>query len=293
MAGVKRGLREYMQHEDAVPHLAPWRALVLYLVVGLLWFGAGDAIMPQLVQDRALYLLLQQGQDYVFVLLSGCYAAWLVLRTMRAEARRSADRQALEASEEKLRLALDGSGSGMWDWDMAQRRHTFSQGVAKLMRYEGCNFSAEFRFKPRIHPDDRAMVGQAAQATLEQGVPFVVTARVLCFDGAYRWFEARGTRHLDDRGQPVTVEVTTQPDGTYAAPSLRPGPYTVTQPNQPVNSANGITTPGSAGGTATTPATTPSAIAPISLTMPGSSSAAVAGARSEGIRTGLRWGPSG
>ncbi|MBB2776372.1 UNVERIFIED_ORG: diguanylate cyclase (GGDEF)-like protein/PAS domain S-box-containing protein [Comamonas terrigena] len=192
-----------MQHEDAVPHLAPWRALVLYLVVGLLWFGAGDAIMPQLVQDRELYLLLQQGQDYVFVLLSGCYAAWLVLRTMRAEARRSADRQALEASEEKLRLALDGSGSGMWDWDMAHRRHTFSQGMAKMMRYEGSNFSAEFRFRPRIHSDDLAMVGQAAQATLKQGVPFVVTARVLCFDGAYRWFEARGTRHLNERGQPV------------------------------------------------------------------------------------------
>ena len=76
----------------------------------------------------------------------------------------------------------------------------------------------------------------------------------------------------DDRGQPVTVEVTTQPDGTYSAPSLRPGTYTVTQPNQPDNSANGITTPGSAGGTATGPATTPSAITPISLTTPGDSS---------------------
>lgn len=76
----------------------------------------------------------------------------------------------------------------------------------------------------------------------------------------------------DDRGQPVTVEVTTQPDGSYIAPSLRPGTYTVTQPNQPANTANGITTPGTAGGTATTPATTPSAISTISLTTPGGSS---------------------
>ncbi|MCZ8318952.1 MAG: SpaA isopeptide-forming pilin-related protein [Silanimonas sp.] len=76
----------------------------------------------------------------------------------------------------------------------------------------------------------------------------------------------------DDRGQPVTVEVTTQSDGSYTAPSLRPGTYTITQPNQPPNSANGITTPGTAGGTATTPATTPSAISTISLTTPGGSS---------------------
>ena len=76
----------------------------------------------------------------------------------------------------------------------------------------------------------------------------------------------------DDRGQPVTLDVTTQPDGSYSAPSLRPGTYTVTQPNQPPNTANGITTPGTAGGTATAPATTPSAITPINLTTPGGSS---------------------
>ena len=76
----------------------------------------------------------------------------------------------------------------------------------------------------------------------------------------------------DDRGQPVSVSVTTQPDGSYSAPSLRPGTYTVTQPTQPPNSANGITTPGTGGGTATPPGTTPSAITSINLTTPGSSS---------------------
>ena len=76
----------------------------------------------------------------------------------------------------------------------------------------------------------------------------------------------------DDRGQPVNVSLTTQSDGSYSVPDLRPGTYTVTQPNQPANTANGITTPGSAGGTATSPTTTPSAITPISLTTPGGSS---------------------
>ncbi|MEG1103126.1 MAG: hypothetical protein RSE06_14920, partial [Comamonas sp.] len=117
MAGVQWDLREYMQHEGSVPHLAPWRALVLYLAAGLLWFGAGDAVLPQLVEDRALYVLLQQAQDYIFVLVSGCYAAWLVHQTMRAEQRRVAARNDLVKSEEQLRLALDGSGKGMWDWD--------------------------------------------------------------------------------------------------------------------------------------------------------------------------------
>ena len=193
-----------MQHDaGAVPHLAPWRALVLYLFVGLLWFGAGDVLMPYLVQDRDLYVLLQRWQDYVFVIGSGCYAAWLVYRMLLAEQRREAARKDLQDSERQLRLALDGSGSGMWDWSMRDKRHTFSQGIASMMRYEGDDFARDFRFKPRIHPDDREMVAQAIKSSLDTGQPFLVTARVQCFDGEYRWFEARGMRHLDAQGEPV------------------------------------------------------------------------------------------
>ena len=192
-----------MQHEGSVPHLAPWRALVLYLVVGLLWFGAGDALMPFFVSDRGLYMTLQRAQDYVFVIVSGMYAAWLLWRTIKAEERRKDARLALAKSEEQLRLALDGSGSGMWDWDMLRKRHTFSQGMASLMRYEGNDFARDFRFRHHVHPQDRAMVAQAVREALAAGQPFVVTARVKGFDGTYRWYEARGTRHLDAQGNVV------------------------------------------------------------------------------------------
>lgn len=192
-----------MQFEGAVPHLAPWRAVVLYLVAGFLWFGAGDAVLPYWFEDHTLYLTLQRAQDYVFVLVSGAYAAWLLGRTLRAEARREAARTALAQREEQLRLALDGSGSGVWDWDLLQRRYSFSLGMARMMRYTGDDFARDFRFRPRLHPEDRAMVGEAARRALETGQPLVVTARVQGFDGQYRWFEARGNRHLDAQGHAV------------------------------------------------------------------------------------------
>ena len=77
---------------------------------------------------------------------------------------------------------------------------------------------------------------------------------------------------IDDTGAAVTRNVTTNPDGTYSVPDLRPGTYTVTEPTQPAGTANGLTVPGSAGGSATPPATVPSAIAAIVLTTPGGSS---------------------
>ncbi len=76
----------------------------------------------------------------------------------------------------------------------------------------------------------------------------------------------------DDTGAAVSRTVTTAADGTYSLPDLRPGTYTITEPTQPTGTTNGITTVGSGGGTATNPATLPSAIANIVLTTPGTTS---------------------
>lgn len=75
----------------------------------------------------------------------------------------------------------------------------------------------------------------------------------------------------DDTGASVSRNVTTAVDGGYSINDLRPGTYTVTEPMQPTGTTNGQTIAGSAGGTATPPATLPSAISGIVLTTPNTS----------------------
>jgi large repetitive protein len=77
---------------------------------------------------------------------------------------------------------------------------------------------------------------------------------------------------VDDTGAAVSRTLTTAADGTYAALDLRPGTYTVTEPNQPPTTENGRTVAGSAGGTATLETVLPSAISNIVLTTPGAAS---------------------
>jgi uncharacterized repeat protein (TIGR01451 family) len=77
----------------------------------------------------------------------------------------------------------------------------------------------------------------------------------------------------DDLGNPVSATVTTGPDGSYNFPNLRPGTYTLTEPTQPAGTVNGITSPGTLGGTATPPGTTPSVIGAIVLPPGGNASA--------------------
>lgn len=192
-----------MQEQESVSHQAPWRALLVYMAVGLLWFGVGDVGLHYWVSDHLSYVRLQRAQDYLFVLISGSYAGWLVWRTQRAEGSRSQAMHHLAKGEEQLRLALEGSGSGMWEWDMVQRQHSFSPSVPAMLHYSGDNFARDFRFKPRLHPQDRALVGQAVRRGLSQGVPFQMMARVQCFDGQYRWFEVSGNRHVNEQGVPV------------------------------------------------------------------------------------------
>lgn len=69
----------------------------------------------------------------------------------------------------------------------------------------------------------------------------------------------------DLAGNTITRDVTTQADGSYAFTELPPGTYVITEPDQPTGTLNGITVPGSAGGTATAVTTTPSAISAVVL----------------------------
>jgi large repetitive protein len=77
----------------------------------------------------------------------------------------------------------------------------------------------------------------------------------------------------DDLG-PVSRTLTTAADGSYSAPDLRPGTYTITEPTQPTGTANGQTVAGTAGGTPTPITTVPSAISNVVLATPGGTSSA-------------------
>ena len=93
----------------------------------------------------------------------------------------------------------------------------------------------------------------------------------------------------DINGNPVSITTLTLPDGTYTFTGVPEGTsYTVTQPQQPPGTTNGITTPGSTGGVASVPGTVPSTITGIDLSGPNTVSAGNNFAEVPGLTPDLR-----
>jgi diguanylate cyclase (GGDEF)-like protein/PAS domain S-box-containing protein len=108
----------------------------------------------------------------------------------------------LRASEERLRLALAGSGDGLWDWDLTTDLASHSEAFQRLLRYGGNDFRRDYRLRDRLHPGDRERTLHAVQRALDQGAPFDEDYRLQCFDGEWRWFHGRGTCHRSADGRP-------------------------------------------------------------------------------------------
>ena len=99
---------------------------------------------------------------------------------------------ALKASEQRLRLALDIAGIGIWEWDMVSDKVAWDQRQFELFglpKVEGnIPLSATTDV---IHPDDREMLNETAKKVFEGGESALSEFRVIHPDGSIRWLLGR------------------------------------------------------------------------------------------------------
>lgn len=127
--------------------------------------------------------------------------------------------KALARSEERLSLALDGSGLvGTWDWNVRDNIVTADDKFARLYNLDplqaGLGVPIE-DFLAAIHPDDRDRVTLDIDACLRDGSPLRSEYRVVNADGGVHWVIASGRPRLGPDGVPtrfpgIIVDVTEQ-----------------------------------------------------------------------------------
>ncbi|WP_199315473.1 PAS domain S-box protein [Aerosakkonema funiforme] len=107
--------------------------------------------------------------------------------------RKQAQAHLLE-SEARWQFALEGSGDGVWDWNVQTDRVFFSRQWKAMLGYsdsEVGNTLAEWH--SRVHPDDKAGCYADLNKHLRGQTPtYQNEHRIRCQDGSYKWILDRG-----------------------------------------------------------------------------------------------------
>lgn len=106
---------------------------------------------------------------------------------------RTADER-LRESEQRWQFALEGSGDGVWDWDIETDSVFFSKQLRSMLGYEDEALGSHFEdLLCRIHRDDRALTQARLDDHLRQkSQVYSSEHRMRCKDGSYKWILDRG-----------------------------------------------------------------------------------------------------
>ncbi len=115
---------------------------------------------------------------------------------------------ALAHSEEQLRLAMDATSDGLWDWHCDENYTYYSPGYYRMLGYEPGEFPATPQaWIALVHPDDREKVIQVDLDTQENRIQsFEIEMRILARDGEWKWILSRAkTVGWDANGRALRV----------------------------------------------------------------------------------------
>src|SRR5262245_15732384 len=106
-------------------------------------------------------------------------------------------------SEERMRLAVRASNTGLWDWDIQTGDVYFSPEWKAQLGFADHEIENRFKeWEERLHPDDWERTLSTVKAYLEKPWPnYEVEFRMRHRDGTYRWILARGTLVTDEKGK--------------------------------------------------------------------------------------------
>jgi diguanylate cyclase len=112
--------------------------------------------------------------------------------------------QQLKESQLSLKIATEGTETGVWDWDMVNDSVTYSIQWKKMLGYEDHEVENTFSgWKNLWHPDDAASIEKAVKDHLAgKTAKYEIIHRCRHKDGDWRWIITRGTILKDNNNKP-------------------------------------------------------------------------------------------
>lgn len=130
----------------------------------------------------------------------------------RVQAALRAEDDALRNRERRMALAIEGSGTGIWDRNVVTGEIYYSAAWKAMLGYEEHELTSRITDSyTRVHPDELAYVQATIQAHFDQKTEsYEVEHRLRCKDGSYKWVVSRGkVVSRDANGKPLRMSGTT------------------------------------------------------------------------------------
>lgn len=115
---------------------------------------------------------------------------------------------ALRQSEMRWKFAIEGSGSGLWDWDLRENTIFITSRWKEMLGYAEHELSGGTQeWKSLVHPDDLLDLRRTIREFVESKLTFYNREyRLRCKDGSYKWILNRGMAvSRDEHGNPLRL----------------------------------------------------------------------------------------
>jgi len=113
--------------------------------------------------------------------------------------------KALAENEQRFNLALEGTGAGLWDWDMVNDRVVYSTQWKRMLGYEDHEVENSFSGWNNLwHPDDCTKIEETlADYLAGKTSRYEIIHRLRHKNGDWQWIMTRGEIIKDAEGKPV------------------------------------------------------------------------------------------
>ncbi|HEY2148940.1 MAG TPA: ATP-binding protein [Pirellulales bacterium] len=132
-----------------------------------------------------------------------------VLARIRDVTEQRAAERALEASDQRLRMALTAAKMGIWEWEIPTDRVIWSAEVSSIYGLDAVETARTVAdFLERIHADDRPATHKRLVELIDrrqQDDSYDEEHRILWPNGEVRWVVSKGSVMFDDDGNPLRI----------------------------------------------------------------------------------------
>jgi diguanylate cyclase (GGDEF)-like protein/PAS domain S-box-containing protein len=111
---------------------------------------------------------------------------------------------ALQQSEERLRLVLEASQLGTWYYDLETKQILWSERCRILFGFTSIQ-SSYSAFEEQLHPEERDRVNHAVAAAIANRADYDIECRVVWQDGSIHWVAIKGCAFYTSDGKPFRM----------------------------------------------------------------------------------------